>query len=156
VLLPAGSFLDLSYSGDRPLNVAGESKQEVLVLQTEIRDWQGNLIAPIGTAVIGRFESGISGNRFVAQAIALGTRNLPLSAESGSLGGNRQVSQNRLFLNSGIGALAGAIIGGFSGLDAVGGAAAGAAVTYVTTPKNATIQPGQVLQVRLTEDLKLE
>lgn len=156
MLLPAGSFLDLSYSGDSPLKISGESKQEVLVLQTEIRDWQGNLIAPIGTAVIGRFESSISGNRFVAQAIALGTRNLPVAAESGSLGGNRQVSQNRLLLNSGIGALAGAIIGGFSGLDAVGGAAAGAAVTYVTTPKNATIQPGQMLQVRLTEDLKLE
>jgi hypothetical protein len=154
VLLPAGSFLNLSYPGETALNLKpGEPKQEVLVLQTEIRDWQGNLVAPVGTAVIGRFEANNSGNRFVAQAIALGTRNLPLAAESGSLGGNRQVSENRLLLNSGIGALAGAIIGGFSGLDAVGGAAAGAAVTYVTTPRSAAIQPGQVLQVRLTEDL---
>lgn len=155
VLLPAGFRLSLRYPGNAPLPLPGEqSRQEVLVLQTEIRDPQGRTIAPVGTSVIGRFETTRSGSRFVTQAIALGTRNLSLAAQSEPLTGDRQVSENRLLINSGIGALAGGILGGFSGFDVLGGAAAGAAVTYLIAPKPATIQPGQTFQVQLTEDLQ--
>jgi hypothetical protein len=156
ILLPTGSVLNLRYPGEAPLSLQPDrSQQEVMALQTEIRDYWGRLVAPVGTAVIGRFETGTNGSRFVAQAIALGTQNLPLAAQSDVLSGSlRQVSQSRLLLYSGIGGLAGGILGGFSGLDMVGGAAAGAAVGYLTTPKPATIQPGQVVQVKLTEDLK--
>jgi hypothetical protein len=34
----------------------------------------------------------------------------------------------------------------------IGGAAAGAAITYATTPKVTAVQPGQVLEIRLTQD----
>jgi hypothetical protein len=156
VLLPVGSVLNLRYPGETSLPLQPDrNQQEVMALQTEIRDYWGRLVVPAGTAVIGRFETGANGSRFVAQAIALGTQNLPLAAQSEVLSGSlRQVSQSRLLLYSGIGGLAGGILGGFSGLDVVGGAAAGAAVGYLTTPKPATIQPGQVVQVKLTEDLK--
>jgi hypothetical protein len=35
----------------------------------------------------------------------------------------------------------------------IGGAAAGAAITYAIAPKNALIEPGQVVEIRLTQDL---
>jgi hypothetical protein len=153
--LPVGTVLTLQYAGSEPLILKGDQlRQEVLVLQTEIRDQVGNVIAPMGTPVTGRFETGSNGSRFITQAISLQGRSVALVAQSEPLSGTRQPSQRNLLQNSGLGALAGAIVGGLSGGNVLGGAAAGAAITYVTAPKPATIQPGQMLPVRLVEDLK--
>jgi hypothetical protein len=159
-LLPAGTLLDLRYPGEQVLNLAATGpQQEVLVLQTGIRDSTGNVVAPEGTRVIGRFETSSSGSRFVAQAISLGGRTLPLVAQSESLEGNRSLSENTLVRNAGIGVLAGGLLGGLTGGEntgwgILGGAAAGAAATYFTAPKPAAIQPGQVFQIRLQQDLR--
>ncbi|UBF24897.1 AMIN domain-containing protein [Kovacikia minuta CCNUW1] len=159
-LLPAGTLIDLRYPGEQALNLPSNgAQQEVLVLRQEIRDSSGRVVAPEGTRVIGRFETTPSGSRFVAQAIALEGRTLPLVAESESLGGNRNLSESSLVRNAGIGVLAGGLVGGLTGggntgWGALGGAAAGAAATYFTAPRPATIQPGQVLQVRLQQDLR--
>ena len=159
-LLPAGTLLDLRYPGEQVLNLAVSGpQQEVLILQTGIRDSTGNVVAPEGTRVIGRFETTSSGSRFVAQAISLGGRTLPLVAQSDSLGGTRSLSENSLVRNAGIGVLAGGLLGGLTGGEntgwgVLGGAAAGAAATYFTAPKPAAIQPGQVLQIRLQQDLR--
>ncbi len=159
VLLAAGSTISLRYPGQAPLKLNGStSQQEVLLLQNEIRDSQGNVIAPEGTPIVGRFETSSAGSRFVAQAISLQGRSIPLPAQSDTLGGNRQISDNALLRNTGIGLLAGGVIGGLAGSAAagvLGGAAAGAAASFVTAPKPATIQPGQVVQVRLVQDLRL-
>ncbi|MEW5859455.1 MAG: AMIN domain-containing protein [Cyanobacteriota bacterium] len=153
VLLPSGTPLSLRYPGDKVLTLRdGVSRQEVLLLEEEIRDRTGKLIAPVGTQVIGRFEIDRRGSRFITQAISLGGRNFPLLAQSDSLDGNRQVSQNRVVRNSAIGALAVMLLGGFSGVGLLGGAAAGAATTYLTAPQTAIIQPNQILQVQLSED----
>lgn len=153
VLLPSGTPLSLRYPGDKVLTLRdGVSRQEVLLLEEEIRDRTGKLIAPVGTQVIGRFEIDRRGTRFITQAISLGGRNFPLLAQSDSLDGNRQVSQNRVVRNSAIGALALILLGGFSGVGLLGGAAAGAATTYLTAPQTAIIQPNQILQVQLSED----
>ncbi len=153
-LLPAGTVLSLRYPGTQALPLSSESRQEVLLLQSDLRDRSGRLIASEGTEVLGKFENSGGGSRFVAQAILLQGQNVAIAAQSDVLGGTRKVADNRLIRNSGIGALAGAILGGLSGGNVVGGAAAGAAVTYATAPKSATIQPGQILDVRLTEDFK--
>ncbi|MBD1838293.1 AMIN domain-containing protein [Coleofasciculus sp. FACHB-64] len=153
ILLPSGTPLSLRYPGDKVLTLRdGVSRQEVLLLEEEIRDRTGKLIAPVGTQVIGRFEIDRRGSRFITQAISLGGRNFPLLAQSDSLDGNRQVSQNRVVRNSAIGALALILLGGFSGVGLLGGAAAGAATTYLTAPQTAIIQPNQILQVQLSED----
>ncbi|MFE1746287.1 AMIN domain-containing protein [Coleofasciculus sp. H7-2] len=153
VLLPSGTPLSLRYPGDKVLTLRdGVSRQEVLLLEEEIRDRTGKLIAPVGTQVIGRFEIDRRGSRFITQAISLGGRNFPLLAQSDSLDGNRQLSQNRVVRNSAIGALAIVLLGGFSGVGLLGGAAAGAATTYLTAPQTAIIQPNQILQVQLSED----
>ncbi|MBW4538930.1 MAG: AMIN domain-containing protein [Myxacorys chilensis ATA2-1-KO14] len=151
VILPSGTLLNLSYPGSQVLKLeANKPRQEVVLLQTEIRDRAGNLIIPFGSQVYGRFET----NRFIAQSIAINGRSFPFVAQSDALGGVRQVNDRRLLLNSGIGAVAGALLGGLSGGTVAGGAAVGAGVTYATAPKPATIAPGQIFQVRLTQDLR--
>ncbi|MGB3264481.1 MAG: AMIN domain-containing protein [Microcoleus sp.] len=156
VLLAAGAKLNLLYPGDRPLRLARvkPSPQEVLLLQEGILDSSGNTIVPPNTPVIGRFETTNLGSRFVVEAINLNGRDIPLFARSEPVAGRRQQPDDRsLFRNSGIGGLALFLLSGFSGIGLLAGAAAGVATTYVAAPQPATIQPGQILQVQLTEDL---
>ena len=147
--------MSLRYPGTASLKLrTGTPHQEVLLLQSEIRDSAGNLVAPKDSMVIGRFETSKAGSRFIAQAISLQGRSVPLVAQSEILSGSMQVSDRNLAVNSGIGAIAGGIIGGFSGAGLVGGAATGAAVTLLTSPKPATVQPGQIVQVRLLQNFQ--
>ncbi len=157
VLLPAGTPLNLRYPGNAALSLRTDSpQQEVMVLQADLRDGFGNVLAPAGSLVTGRFETTTAGSQFVTQAIAIAGRSLPLVAQSEALDGTRQITGTNLARNSGIGVLAGGVLGaisGSTGLGALGGAAAGAAATFITAPKPAMIQPGQLIQVRLTQDL---
>ncbi|MEG4252183.1 MULTISPECIES: AMIN domain-containing protein [unclassified Microcoleus] len=155
VLLPAGTELSLLYPGDRALRLqAKPSREEVLLLQGGIIDNRGNTIVPANTPVIGRFETTNLGTRFVVEAISLNGRNIPLVARSEPVEGRRvQPSERSLLRNTGIGGLAVFLLSGFSGVGLLAGAAAGAATTYVAAPQPTTIQPGQIFQVQLTEDL---
>ena len=82
--------LSLRYPGAAVLPlVQGRSRQEVLVLHQAVRDRAGNILIPAGTQVIGRFETSNRGSRFIAQAISLQGRNLPLVAESALLSQNQ-------------------------------------------------------------------
>ncbi|MEG5019063.1 MULTISPECIES: AMIN domain-containing protein [unclassified Microcoleus] len=155
VLLPAGTELSLLYPGDRALRLqAKPSQEEVLLLQGGIFDSRGNTIIPANTPVIGRFETTNLGSRFVVEAISLKGRNIPLLARSEPVGGRRQQPSDRSLLrNTGIGGLALFLLSGFSGVGLLAGAAGGVATTYVAAPQPATIQPGQIFQVQLTEDL---
>ncbi|MEG3967842.1 AMIN domain-containing protein [Microcoleus sp. T2B6] len=154
VLLPTGTELSLLYPGDRALRLqAKPSREEVLLLQGGILDSRGNTIVPANTPVIGRFETTNLGSRFVVEAISLNGRNIPLFARSEPVGGRRQEPSDRSLLrNTGIGGLALFLLSGFSGIGLLAGAAGGVATTYVAAPQPATIQPGQILQVQLTED----
>lgn len=155
VLLPAGTELSLLYPGDRALRLqAKPSQEEVLLLQGGIFDSRGNTIVPANTPVIGRFETTNLGSRFVVEAVSLNGRNIPLLARSEPVGGRRQQPSDRSLLrNTGIGGLALFLLSGFSGVGLLAGAAGGVATTYVAAPQPATIQPGQIFQVQLTEDL---
>ena len=156
VLLPAGTEISLLYPGTEALRLARAKprREEVLLLQGGIFDSRGNTIVPANTPVIGRFETTNLGSRFVVEAISLNGRNIPLLGRSQPLAGRRQQPSDRSVLrNTGIGGLALFLLSGFSGIGLLAGATAGAATTYVAAPQPATIQPGQILQVQLTEDL---
>lgn len=146
--LPAGTTLQVRYTGISAIRVKGETHQEMLVLQSPIRDRNGAILAPVGSTIYGSFVD----NRFVAQAIVLQGQAISLVAESSNLGGARNPSESSLLQNSGLGLLAGVLVGGLSGGSAVGGAAAGAIVSYATAPKVTTIQPGQTLDLKLIQD----
>ena len=155
VLLP-GHGISLLYPGTEALRLARAKprREEVLLLQGGIFDSRGNTIVPANTPVIGRFETTNLGSRFVVEAISLNGRNIPLLALSHPPAGRRQQPDDRSLLrNTGIGGLALFLLSGFSGIGLLAGATAGAATTYVAAPQPATIQPGQILQVQLTEDL---
>jgi len=153
VLIPAGTTLNLRYPGSTALTLSpGKPQQDVLLLQNEIRDTKGHLILPENSVVIGRFETTDAGSQFIAQAISVQGKMIPLAAQSEVLSGNRRMSDQQLVLSSGAGAVVGALLGG--GLGALGGAATGATVTYLTSPKPATIQPDQIVPIRLVEDLR--
>jgi hypothetical protein len=158
VLLPSGTVLNLRYSGETPLALAaGQPQQEVLVLAEPVRDSNGNVILPEGSQVIGRFETGSGGSRFVTQAISWQGQNMELNAQSEHLSGERQVSKNNILRNSALGGAAGILLGGLTGIGLIpaiiAGAASTAATTYVTAPQPAVIQPNQIVEVRLTDDV---
>lgn len=154
-ILSAGTSLNLIYPGPSPLRLQPQtSGREVLLLQRAISDSRGNAIVPANTPVIGRFETSNLGSRFVTEAIQVNGQNIPLAASSEPIGGRRPVPRDRSLLrNTGIGGVALFLLSGLSGVGLLLGAAAGAATTYAATPQPAIIQPGQVVEVQLTEDL---
>ncbi len=158
LLLPSGTRLNLRYPRPTALTLTPETPwQEVLVLDQPVLDFAGNVVFPTGSQVIGRFETTSDGSQFIAQAISLGDRNVRLDAESTTLGGDRQVSNRNLIRNSALGAIGvtvlGVLTGGIGLLGLAAGAATGAATTYITAPQPATIQPNQIVEVRLTRDI---
>ena len=155
LILPTGTMLVLSYPGTVNLSLnAGTPRQEVLILQTEVRDSLGNVVFPRGSYVTGQFDTSREGSRFMAMAISQSDRAIPFAAESDPINGNREVSGSSLAVYSGAGALAGGLVSRFSGLGVLLGGAAGAATNLFTSPKPATIQPGQIIQVRMTREVR--
>jgi hypothetical protein len=129
VLLPAGTQLTLRFPGDKALSLQTyQLRQEVLLLEKDLRDRSNQIIALAGTPVIGHFETSSSGTRFIAQAIAINGKNLAFNAQSDILGSNQQASESP---------------------DAT------ATITNPNTSQALTIQPGQVLQVQLQADWPL-
>lgn len=155
VLLPNGTMLSLVYPGETTVQLpTGQPRQDVLLLQTEVRDAYGRLVLPQGTPVLGRFETDGEGSRFVTQAISVQGRTIPLAARSQAIAGTRKISEGQMALYSGAGALAGGLVSGFSGWGFLGGAAAGAAVNYFTAPRPAVLQPGQIVLIQVTQDVR--
>lgn len=83
-LIPSGTVLKLRYPRLTPTVLqTGIAWQDVLLLEQTVRDRTGQIIAPEGSQIIGRFEITDRQIRFVTQAIALEGRNIPLQAISG-------------------------------------------------------------------------
>jgi hypothetical protein len=158
VILPSGTVLNARYTGETPLELAeGESRQEVLVLAETVHDEVGNVVFPEGSFVIGRFEKRDDDSHFIAQAISLQGQSILVNAQSeqNSRGG---LLNGNLLRNSALGIAAGAVLG-VTGIGLIPAIAAGAATTAASSfllPSGGSsnvIQPDQVLEVRLTQDL---
>ncbi|NJK38875.1 MAG: hypothetical protein HC835_06990 [Oscillatoriales cyanobacterium RM2_1_1] len=109
---------------------------------------------PPDTPVVGRFETGSRGSRFIAEAINLEGRSIPFKAESDWIDGTREPDAGNILLDSGIGGLGIFLLSGLSGIGLLAGAAAGAIFGFATSPQPTTLVPGQVVEVQLTEDLR--
>lgn len=152
VVVPAGTLLSLRYDQEQVLKLnPGQRQQSILRLQSPIVDARGQVIVASGALVLGEFATNQDGSQFTTQSLATFNRNLPFMAQSDTLKSAKRISNNQLLQNSGIGAVAGAILGGLNA-SVLGGAAAGAAITYATSPKETTVQPGQVVEVKLMQD----
>jgi hypothetical protein len=74
--------VSLRYAGNSLTLKPDSPQQAELLLRSDLRSPTGNLIAPAGTPIIGRFETNDNGSHFIAQAIALQGRNIPFAAKS--------------------------------------------------------------------------
>jgi hypothetical protein len=156
-LIPAGTTLSLYYPQEEPLELTTEPQEEALFLAQNVRDRDGNLIAPINAQVIGVFESDRNGSRFIAQSIRIQGENREVTAASDSLGGRRDVSSNRVVRSGAAGAVAGLLLGLTTGIGVLAGAAlgalSGAGSVFVSAPQAAVIEPNQIIEIRLLEDV---
>ncbi|MCT7980017.1 AMIN domain-containing protein [Laspinema olomoucense] len=152
VLLSSGTVLVLNYPGSVAIALEDRlPRQEVLLVYSDIYDRTGQLVAPVGTPVIGSFVRDQGQIRFQTQSIILKGRAIPFLAESEPLDGNRDISQRRTISYSALGAVAGAVLGGLAGGPLLGGAAAGAVTSLLRSDVAAIVEPGQLLPVRLSE-----
>ncbi|WP_338461950.1 hypothetical protein VZH09_13640 [Synechococcus elongatus IITB7] len=122
--------------------------QEVLIVDQNVTDGTGNILLPLGTPVLGRFETNQQGSRFVAQALVLNGVSVPIYAVSGVITGPPTADGGRVANNAGVGAAAGLVVGGPVGL--IAGGAAGAATAFGSGLPATSLQPNQVLEVLLT------
>ncbi|MDJ1170595.1 AMIN domain-containing protein [Roseofilum sp. BLCC_M154] len=85
--VPRGTLLKLRYPGPKSLVLTpGIPLQEVLILHEAIADWPGGLRMPVGTRVIGQFETQGQYTRFQATTLVLGgDRTFPLQGQSDPL-----------------------------------------------------------------------
>jgi hypothetical protein len=151
-VLPAGTILRLRYPGEIPLQLVEGQFQEVLVLAMPIVNAGGEVILAEGSQVIGRFETRSGRSQFVTQAIAIQGRNVLLKAESSNLADGSAEARVQPYA---VGGTAEAVVGEVPGVNPV--------PVIAELPPNAiseiaprvVIQPNQVVEVQLTEDLRL-
>jgi hypothetical protein len=154
ILLPTGTSLTLLYPTKDQVRLTRRSeRQDVLLLQGGIVDSLGNYIVPPDTPIVGEFETTTKGSRFIAQAINLDGRSIPIQGQSNWIPGSLEVRPERVGIGTGAGSLAGFLISGFTGIGALVGAIAGAGIGIGTSPSQTTLQPGQIISIQLTQDL---
>ncbi|EKD11322.1 hypothetical protein SPLC1_S031520 [Arthrospira platensis C1] len=154
ILLPVGTTVTLQYPGIDDVRLKSQfNRQDVLLLQGGIVDAAGNFVVPPDTPVVGRFETTNQGTRFVAQAINLEGRSIPFVAESTWIPGARPIKPENVAIGSGVGGLGGLLVSGFDGLGFLAGAVGGAVVGAISSPQQHILEPGQVVQVRLVQEL---
>ena len=154
ILLPTGTDLTLLYPTEDQVRLTRRSeRQDVLLLQGGIVDSLGNYIVPPDTPIVGEFETTTKGSRFIAQAINLDGRSIPIQGQSNWIPGSLEVRPERVGIGTGAGSLAGFLISGFTGVGALVGAIAGAGIGIGTSPSPTTLQPGQIISIQLTQDL---
>jgi hypothetical protein len=155
-LVAAGTVLELRYVGDEPLALNTDSSQnQVLLLAQDIRDPITNgIVAPAGSQLIGQFESTPNGQQWVSKMlIAPAGQQVSFSTTSDYLVGSPDVSSPRLAAGAGLGALALMVLTGFTGIGLIGGALVGATTVVGTSPQYIVIEPNQVLQVQVMQDI---
>ncbi len=156
ILIAAGSILELRYTGTQALALnSGTVHQEVLVLETEIRDPVTNgLVAPAGSHLIGQFKPSGAGHQWVSQMlISPDGQRIPFASTSEQVYNSPQISGGTMALGAGLGALALTLLTGFSGIGLIGGAVIGATTAVGTAPKMLVIEPNQVVYAEVMQDI---
>ncbi len=155
-LIAAGSILELRYTGPASLTLDPSTvHQEVLVLETEIRDPVTNgIVAPAGSQLIGQFKANGDGHQWVSQMlIAPDGQRIPFASTSDYVYNSPQVNGGTLALGTGLGALALTLLTGFGGIGLLGGALIGATTVVGTAPQMLVIEPNQVIYAEVMQDI---
>ncbi|TVQ22228.1 MAG: AMIN domain-containing protein [Leptolyngbya sp. DLM2.Bin15] len=90
IWLPAGTVLTLRYPGERSLDLPlAVPRQEVLLVSQPVVDTTGQVLVPVDSQVLGRFESSSSGSRFVVQALSVNGQNIRVTGQSSTITARR-------------------------------------------------------------------
>lgn len=155
-LIAAGSILELRYTGPASISLDPSTvHQEVLVLETEIRDPVTNgIVAPAGSQLIGQFQARGDGHQWVSQMlIAPDGQRIPFASTSEYVYNTPQINGGTLALGTGLGALALTLLTGFGGIGLLGGALIGATTVVGTAPQMLVIEPNQVIYAEVMQDI---
>ncbi|MGG6240720.1 AMIN domain-containing protein [Nodosilinea sp. AN01ver1] len=155
-LVAAGTILELRYVGDEPLDLnTGSSQNQVLLLAHDIRDPITNgIVAPAGSQLIGQFEPTPQGQRWVSKRlISPAGQQVDFASTTEYMVGSPNVSTPRLAAGAGLGALALMLVTSFSGIGLIGGALVGATTVVGTSPQTVVIEPNQIIQVQVIQDI---
>ncbi|PSN10434.1 hypothetical protein C7293_28125 [filamentous cyanobacterium CCT1] len=155
-LVAAGTVLELRYVGDEPLDLnASSSQNQVLLLAHDIRDPITNgIVAPAGSQLIGQFEHTPQGQRWVSKRlISPAGQQVDFASTTEYMVGSPDVSAPRLAAGAGLGALALMLVTSFSGIGLIGGALVGATTAVGTSPQTVVIEPNQIIQVQVIQDV---
>ncbi len=155
-LIAAGTVLELRYVGNEALNLNTSSSQnQVLLLAQDIRDPITNgVVAPAGSQLIGQFESTPHGQQWVSKMlIAPAGQQVAFSTISDYIIGTPEISPPRVAAGAGLGALALLLVTGLSGIGLIGGAIVGATTMVGTAPQHIVIEPNQMIQVQVMQDI---
>lgn len=155
-LIAAGSILELRYTGPVTLSLdPGTIHQEMLVLETEVRDPVTNaIVAPAGSQIIGQFKARGDGHQWVSQLlISPDGQRIPFASTSDYVFNSPQVNGGTLALGTGLGALALTLLTGFGGVGLLGGALLGATTVVGTAPQMLVIEPNQVIYAEVMQDI---
>lgn len=155
-LIAAGSILELRYTGTQALALNSDTvHQEVLVLETEIRDPVTNgLVAPAGSQLIGQFKPSGDGHQWMSQMlISPDGQRIPFASTSEQVYNSPQISGGTMALGAGLGALALTLLTGFGGIGLLGGALIGATTAVGTAPQMLVIEPNQVVYAEVMQDI---
>jgi hypothetical protein len=163
--LAAGTLMPTTSTFNERLYIApNETRPISLIVNNPIRNAQGEIIVPYGSRVDGRFEPAPGGTRFVAESVIVNNQLFPLAAQSDvihDVKDPRYTTSGKIIQDAAIGAAAGAILGLVTGDNAIateevlGAGAAGAVIGNVTAPQVVVLDPNQVIELRLTQDLAL-
>jgi hypothetical protein len=156
ILVAAGTLLQLRYVGQEPLDLNTSSNQNhVLLLAQDIRDpITRGIVAPAGSQLIGQFESTPQGQRWISKMlIAPAGQQVPFASTSDYIVGTADLTSPRLAAGAGLGALALMLVTGFSGVGLLGGALVGATTALGTAPQTIVIEPNQIIQVQVIQDI---
>ncbi|WP_414408427.1 S-layer homology domain-containing protein [Synechococcus sp. W55.1] len=163
--LAAGTLMQTTTPFNERLFIApNETRPMSLIVRNPIRNAQGDILVPFGSRVDGRFEPAPGGTRFVAESIIVNNQLFPLAAQSDiihDVKDPRYTTTGKIIQDAAIGAAAGAILGLVTGDNAIateevlGAGVAGAVIGNVTAPQVVVLDPNQVIELRLTQDLAL-
>ncbi|MEN9231036.1 MAG: S-layer homology domain-containing protein [Thermostichus sp. DG02_5_bins_236] len=163
--LAAGTLMQTTSTFNERLYIApNETRPLSLIVNNPIRNAQGEIVVPYGSRVDGRFEPAPGGTRFVAESVIVNNQLFPLAAQSDvihDVKDPRYTTSGKIIQDAAIGAAAGAILGLVTGDNAIateevlGAGAAGAVIGNVTAPQVVVLDPNQVIELRLTQDLAM-
>jgi hypothetical protein len=157
-VLRAGEAIEVTLNSNDVLYVnKGERKPAELRVNQDVISENGIILIPEGAIIVGEFRPVAGGAKFVAQTLTSRGGTVRMSAESGLINDvkdPRETGATSILGDAGIGAVAGALLGGLFGGRSIlatenilGGAAAGVVVGNVTAPQVVVIDPSTPLNI---------